>query len=334
MGKILTLGESLARMTSPFGQRLMNSTSLQLHYGGAEANVAMNLAMLDHDVEYATKLPLNNSLAENSMIQLYGKRVNCDKVIYGQGRLGSYYVEVGTGLRPSNVIYDRKYSAISMMERNEWDLDQLFSDVSVFHITGITVALSDFWHEFGVELVQAAKERGIKVSFDMNYRSTMWTYDEAIPAYQAILPYVDYLSASQRDAIAFFGIDEVEGQDERFYLDALAEKYPNLNYIFGTHRHAITPNSFEMIGYLYNCQTHTMYMSGEYDLETIVDRVGSGDSYTAGILDGILLEKEDANIPEFAMAAAALQHTIYGDINLFRRNEIERFMSNSENVLR
>lgn len=143
MKRILTLGESMARMSTQPGYRLSDSTQLRLHYGGAEANVAMNLSLLGHDVKYASKLPSNNGLANSLIAQLKGYGVDCQHVLFGEGRLGSYYLEVGSGLRASHVIYDRYYSMISLMKETEWDLDELFADVSIFHITGITLALSE-----------------------------------------------------------------------------------------------------------------------------------------------------------------------------------------------
>lgn len=334
MKRILTLGESMARLSTHSGYRLSDSTQLQLHYGGAEANVAINMAQLDHGVKYATKLPSDNGLTNSLVSQLQAHAVDCNNIIYGEGRLGSYYLEVGTGLRASNVIYDRQYSALSLMEENEWDLDQLFEDVSIFHITGVTLALSEPWHEIGVELIKEAKARDIEVSFDMNYRQKMWSYEVATATYEKVLPYVDYLSAGQRDAIGFMGVTEVEGAEWDYYLEEISKKYPNIQYIFGTIRDAITPNSYEMNGYIWDGKNATGAISEQYNNYTVIDRVGSGDSYTAAVLDGIILGKSLEDIAEFGIAASALKHTVYGDINPFSREEIENFMVNKSDVNR
>ncbi|MBG9984390.1 sugar kinase [Aerococcaceae bacterium DSM 111022] len=334
MKTLLAIGESMARFSSQEGKRLLNAADLQLHYGGAEANVAMNLARLDHTVKFATKLPENSGLADNCLMQLRGSNVNCDNVIFGPGRLGSYFLEVGVGLRPTNIIYDRKYSTISLMEELEWDLDELFEDIDVLHITGITLALSKSWHRLGVELIKEAKERGIEISFDMNYRQTMWSYEEAIPVYQEILPLVDYLSASDRDATAFMGIEEVENPEPHYYFKEMTKKYPSIKYIYGTKRHQYTPNSYQMVGFVYGSKEDVFYVSKKYDMYQIVDRVGSGDSYATGILDGILRDADMQEAVEFAMANSALKHTVYGDVNPFSRKEIESFMVNKDNVLR
>lgn len=334
MNKILTLGESMARLSSQPGSRLSDSSQLHLHYGGAEANVAVNMSLLDHDVKYATKLPSDNILTDRLIAQLKGYGVNCDHVLYGKGRLGSYYLEVGTGLRASNVIYDREYSTLALMEENEWDLDKLFEDVSVFHITGITLALSKSWHDIGVELIQEAKKRGIAVSFDMNYRQKMWDYETATATYEKILPHVDYLSAGWRDAVCFMGVEQVEGADWDYYLQEICKVHPNIQYIFGTIRDAITPNSYEMKGYIWDCRAGKGAISQQYNNYTVIDRVGTGDSYTAAVLDGIVHNKRLEDIVEFAIAASALKHTVYGDINPFTREEIEHFMKNTSDVIR
>lgn len=334
MNKILALGESLVRLSTQSGYRLSDATELQLHYGGAEANVAINMAQLDHDVKYATKLPSDNGLINSLVSQLQGHGVDCNNIIYGKGRLGSYYLEVGVGLRASNVIYDRKYSALSLMEANEWDLDELFKDVSIFHITGVTLAISESWHEIGVKLIEEAKKRNIEISFDMNYRQKMWPYDIATQTYAKVLPHVDYLSAGKRDAIGFMGISEVEGVEWEYYLDEISKKYPNIQYIFGTIRQTITPNSYDMYGYIWDGQKGKGAISEPSANHTVIDRVGTGDSYTAAVLDGIVHRKPLKDIVDFGIAASALKHTVYGDINPFSRAEIENFMTNKNDVNR
>lgn len=335
MKSILTLGESLLRFSTQKGNRLSNATSLSLHYGGAEANVAMNLSRLNHKVKYATKLPLNNGLADSLVNQLQGSGVDCSNIIYSEGRLGSYYVEVGSGLRPSNIIYDRNHSAIAMMNDLEWNLDQLFEDISVFHITGITLALSKKWSEMGLTLIKEAKRRNIKVSFDINYREKMWSKNEAKEILMKVLPYIDYLSAGKLDAIHFMDIPEVKEVGWNYYSEKISEKYPNIKYIYGTTRTSLTPNSFEMTGHVLDTVTSKESISKVYKNYTVVDRVGSGDSFAAAILDGILLNKSVEDIVEFAMAASALKHTVHGDANPFKRKEINDFLTNTTNdVLR
>lgn len=331
--KILALGESLARMSSFDGQRLSNATQLNLTYGGAESNVAVNLSQLNHSVNYATKIP-QNLLAKNLVSLLKANGVNIDHVIHGGDRLGTYFVEGGAGLRPSRVIYDRAYSAIAMMTENEWDLDQLFEGVDLFHTTGITLALSESWHEIGLELIKAAHSRNIPISFDMNFRSALWSTDTAKEVYQKLLPYISYLSASKLDAIVFMDIEEDSSKSNDDYIRDIASKYPNLKVIFGTNRVNKTPNQFDYQGFYYDTSEESIVKSDVYDLNQVVDRVGAGDSYAAGVLDGIIQNKKSKDIVDFATAAAVLKHTIHGDINRFTREDIEQFMTNTENIIR
>lgn len=336
MAKILTLGESLIRLSSDEGHRLMNASRLHLTYGGAEANVAINMAFLDHEVKYATKMPHSNGLAHNLLYHLQSFGVDCSQVLSGSGRLGSYYLETGTGLRATNIIYDRQYSTISMMEKLEWNLDRLFEDVELFHITGVTSALSKSWQKMSVDLILEAKKRGVVVSFDMNYRQTMWTQKEARKVFEQILPHVDILSAGKLDAIHFMDIIEVEGDQVnwQYYMQSIASKYSNLQYIYGTNRQMVTPNSYIMSGYLWDCKKDAGYESKTYEIMQVVDRVGAGDSYAAAILDGIVNKKSNQETVDFGMAAGVLKHTISGDVNLFRRSEIDNFMSNASNIVR
>lgn len=334
MSKILTLGESLLRLSTSKKDTLSTSNQLNIHYGGAESNLAVNLSNLGHSVKYATKLPINNSLSDRVVKELQSYRVDCSHILYGPGRLGSYFLEMGTGLRAGSVLYDRKYSTISTMEENEWDLDQLFKDVSLFHLTGITLALSSEWHVIGKELIEEAIKRKIKISFDMNYRQKMWSHDSAKKVYAEVLPYIDYLSAGKLDAIHFMDIKEQEDADWEYYVKKIANKYPNLEYIYGTNRELITANSFDMTGYIWDVKNMKGLLSEKYVIHQVVDRVGSGDSYAAAILDGIIHKKELKNIINFAIAASALKHTVLGDINPFNRMEIEDFMSSTTDVVR
>lgn len=335
MGKVLGIGECMIRLSSQRGQRLLNSTQLDLTYGGAEANVMANLAQLKHKTKFASKIP-DNSMSHNLVRHFRGMGVDCDPIVYGGDRLGSYFVEVGTGLRPSSVIYDRAYSSISMMEEIEWDLDELFEDVTLLHITGITLGLSKAWHDLGVEIIKAAKERDIKISFDMNYRQKMWSHEEARSVYEKVLPFVDYLNAGKLDAIHFMDSDEVEEEPGcwQYYMKHIASKYPNIKFLYGTNRHMITPNSYKMSGYIWDTGEQKAYESKEYRMDTVVDRIGAGDSFAAGILHGFIEENPLQEVVEFGMAASVLKHTVSGDVNLFSLSEIENFMVNTSNVIR
>lgn len=333
MSTVLSLGEAMIRLSSFNGERLKNSTQLNLTYGGAEYNVAINLSQLNHQVRFASKVP-DNQLSNNLINLLHSFQVNTDFLLIGGERLGSYYLEAGSGLRPSNVIYDRKFTSIAMMKDIEWDLDQLFDRVDLLHITGITLGLSEAWHRLGVEIIQEASRRGIKISFDMNFRQKLWSQAQARAVYKKVLPYVDYLNAGVLDAIHFMEVPEKEGVDFKYYIKEISKAYPNLTYIYGTNRENITPNSFRLSGFIYEVDDQQFHHSKEYRLDIVVDRVGAGDAYASGILDGFLSNYPLADTVEFGMAASVLKHTIYGDVNQFSREEVESFMSNSQNIVR
>lgn len=328
MARILTLGESLLRLSTRSGQRLNNATTLDIVYGGAESNVAVNLAQLGNQVSYATKLP-DNALSQALTQQLHRFAVDTSKILYGGERLGCYYLEVGSGLRASSVVYDRVHSAIATMTMLEWDLDALFEDVVLFHISGITLALSPLWHKLGMTLMREAKRRQIAVSFDMNYRAKLWSYEEAIPVYKEVLPFVDYLSAGRLDAIHLLEIE-----DKANYLERIAQRYPQLIYIYGTHRETQTPNRYRLQGYIWDVAQREYVQSRLYMIDEVIDRVGTGDSYAAGILDGIVHGKKTQDIVEFATASAVLKHSVFGDVNRFNRSEIENFMHGTSNIVR
>lgn len=168
----------------------------------------------------------------------------------------------------------------------------------------------------------------------MNYRQKMWSAEEAKKTFEQVLPHIDYLSAGKLDAIHFMDIAEKEDSDWEYYAQNMAEKYPNLQYIYGTNRELRTPNSYKMTGYIWDSVNSCGVVSSEYKNYTVVDRVGTGDSYTAGVLDGIINKKSLENIVEFAIASSALKHTVHGDINPFSRTEIDNFIGSTSDVMR
>ena len=191
MGKVVTLGEIMLRFSTQSTERLSQSNSLAVHYGGGEANVAISLANYQHDTYFASKVP-ENALGEAVKKHLRQYNVKTDYLKTGGQRLGTYYVESGIGQRAASVVYDRAGSSFAQMDCKEWRFDELFAGVDLFHISGITPALSSAWADQTLQLIKAAKARGVKVSFDINYRGKLWTQQEASAVIQSILPYVDY----------------------------------------------------------------------------------------------------------------------------------------------
>lgn len=335
MAKILTLGESLLRLSTTKNERLRHLSELKVVFGGAEANVANNLAMLNNEVLYATKLP-KNELSQNILYQLKGVGVNTENVIVeGNGRLGSYFVEVGSDLRASTVIYDRAYSKIASMCEGEWDLEKLFDGVSYLHTTGITLGLSKFWQEYLVSIIKFAKSKGVKIFFDVNFRSGLWTQEEAKIAFSKVFPLVDYISANKLDAKYFMDIDTALYAEPEQFLKEMAKKYPNFKVIFGTERESLTPNSYNFTGFYYDKDSEQLFHSKTYHIQHVIDRVGAGDAFAAGIIDGIVKNKESIDILNSATASSVLKHTVFGDANNFTADQIEQFMnSQGGNIIR
>lgn len=329
---ILCVGETLARLSTQVGVHFFDTTGLQLHYGGAEANVAINLSSLNHPSVYFTKVP-NNQLAKAAIkhVQKYG--VDVSPVIYGGERLGTYYVEPGAGGRPTTVIYDRAHSSLSQMKKEEINIDELLEEKHLLHITGITAALSEDSREMTYELMKEAKNRGIKVNFDMNYRAKLWSVEEAGIFLKSVLPYVDYLSAGKLDAINFLGIKEAgpDVSDETaYYYDAIHQLYPNIEIMYSTIR--------DVLSATHNTLQGTFWKDGKtvhskvHNMDFIIDRIGGGDAFASGVLHGILEKKDPKYIIEFATAFSALKHTISGDASPFTIEETERIMSSDARV--
>lgn len=277
MPKILTIGECLMRLSSPVGKRLKDTPSLDVNVGGAEYNVAYNLATLGHDVSYASKIP-KNIFGDKVFNIMRSLSVDTHSLLRGDGRLGIYFLDTGVGNRSSKVVYDRAYSVMSLMEEMEWDYDVLFEGITHLHLTGITLAISKFWHSAGLEIIKEAKKRGIFISFDMNYRASMWTVSDAKQVFNELIPYEDALSASHLDAKVFFDILLDESATNFDYIREIGNKFSNLKYIYGTQRHIVTSNAYSLTGFLLDNQVKDMFTSHTYDIQVVVDRVGTGDS--------------------------------------------------------
>lgn len=329
---ILCVGETLMRLSTEKGNHFFDTTCLHLHYGGAEANVAVNLSNLNHKATYFTKVP-DNQLGHAAIkhVQKYG--VDASPVIYGGERIGSYYLEAGAGARPTTVIYDRADSAISKMNMEEIDVDKLLEDKYLLHITGITAALSEKAREMTFALIKAAKEKGLKVNFDMNYRAKLWSMEEAAAFLKKVLPYVDYLSAGKLDAINFLGIEEAgeEAEDElNYYYNKIHEMYPNIEIMYSTLRTVLSATHNTLQGTFWK-DGKTEY-SKVHDMDFIIDRIGGGDAFAAGVLHGILNGKDPSYTINFATAFSVLKHTVNGDACPFTIEETERIMTRDARV--
>lgn len=335
--KVLSFGEILLRLAAPGYAKLFQKDSLDATFCGGEANVAVSLAIFGLESSFLTKLPDNEvgQAAVNSM-RYFG--VETDKIVYGNGRMGLYYLEKGASQRPSKVIYDREYSSIALAKRTDFDWDTIFSDVEWFHWTGITPALSDELVEICLEALQKAKKKGIKVSCDLNYRKKLWSSDKAQSVMTKLMPYVDVCVANEEDAEKVLGIqpknNNVDSGDlnKKGYQDVARE----ICNRFGCQKVAITlRESFSASvngwsGMLYDHSEDRAYYSKRYDIQ-IIDRVGGGDSFTAGLIYSLIKEKDNKEVIEFAVAASCLKHTIEGDYNRTTVEDVENLIINGGN---
>lgn len=323
MGRVVALGEIMLRLSTMDATRLAESRTLAANYGGGEANVAISLANYGHLAAFASKVPDNAlGLAVKQHLNRYG--VATAPLLFGGERLGSYYLENGSGLRSANVIYDRKYSAFSEMKELAWDFDQLFGGAEIFHISGITAALSKEWQEMLLILAQEAQKRGVKVSFDINYRGKLWSVEECGAFVRHIANYVDILSAARLDALNFFQVPEKADADLSYYYQEIQKLYPNIDVLYSTTREVFHANHNALTGNLY--YQGKLYHSETHDIQCIVDRVGGGDAFAAGILHGLLNQDTPQKVIDFAALASAMKHTVHGDHNQFSAAEIEELL--------
>ncbi|WP_291292141.1 sugar kinase [Enterococcus sp.] len=325
MANILTLGEIMLRLSTPVGERIAHSSAFAAHYGGGEANVAISLANFGHQVSFASKVP-ENALGDAVLHHLRSYGVDCRHLLRGGSRLGTYYIETGVGERAARVVYDRAGSSFAQMADNEWS-EELFDGVDIFHLSGITPALSSTWRKLLVTLIKEAKAAGCKISFDINYRGKLWSTDEARVYLQEVLPYVDYCSAGKLDAQVFMDIPaaEKEEADDSYYYQEMHRKYPNIKLFYATNRQVFSASHNQLTGSLWHEGNYVV--SATHEIHPIVDRVGGGDAFSAGILHGLLTNKADQAIIDFATAASALKHTIHGDCNQFTEAEVTEFLA-------
>ena len=319
--KVLGFGEIMLRLSAPNNQKIIQANSFDAVYGGGEANVVASLATFGHNTKFITKLP-NNALGDKVIRDLKSYNVDTSDILQGDGRLGIYFLEIGYGLRSNEVIYDRKYSAISMMNKSEFNIENILKDVKMVHLSGITPALSKELFDLTIDIAKYCKKNNIEVSFDSNYRANLWSLEEAKLFLEEILNYVDIAFLGSLDMTNILKYEdfnlEFEDNLKRLY-EKLFEKYPNIKYASCTKRSVHSINNNSLKGYLYDGKN--LYVSNEYKFD-ILDRVGGGDAFTAGILHGILDNLSKKEIVEFGTCAGAIKHSIRGDINIVDKESI------------
>lgn len=321
MSKTVTFGEIMMRLTPPGKEVILQTPNLVATPGGAEANVAVSLANYGERVSYVTALP-ENPIADAIVAELKGFNVNTDNILRSGDRVGTYYTQTGSVMRPSKVIYDRAHSAISEVKPGDFDWDAIFEDTKWFHVTGITPAIAEGTAEVTMEALKKCKEKGITVSCDLNYRKKLWKWGKpAVEVMAEVAKYVDVMIANEEDCQKCLGIeldvDVTSGSLDTEKYRALASKvmelYPNVKYLAVSLRESVSADHNNWSGVL--ATKDGFFQSKKYNITHIVDRIGGGDSFGAGLIYGLNhLEGEQAAI-EFAIAASALKHTIYGDFN-------------------
>ena len=335
MAKIVTFGEIMLRLATPDHLRFGQSRELVATFGGGEANVAVSLANYGEDVEFVTRLP-KNDIAAACVRELKGYGVGTSNVVYGGERMGIYFLETGAVARPSKVIYDRAHSSISTIQSGEIDWVEVFQGAEWFHFTGITPAISREAAEVCLEACRMANKMGVTVSCDLNYRKNLWKWGStAAEVMPQLVECCDVILGNEEDAEKVFGIKpegfdatategEVDQAAFKSVCQQLMTRFPRAKRVIITLRGSINADHNTWGGVLYDGER--LYSSKRYDITHIVDRVGGGDSFMGGLIYGLRNYSDLQQALEFAVAASALKHTVYGDFNLVSVSEVETLM--------
>ncbi|WP_311440992.1 sugar kinase [Hoylesella buccalis] len=335
MAKIITLGEIMLRLSPIGNNRFLQGDEFCIIPGGGEANVAVSLANYGHDAYFVSKLPQHEigQIAVNAL-RRYG--VHTKWIVRGGDRIGLYYAETGASMRPSKVIYDRAHSAIAEATPDDFNFDAIMEGTQWFHWSGITPAISDRAAELTKRACEAAKRHSVTVSVDLNFRKKLWTSEKAISVMRPLMQYVDVCIGNEEDAQLCLGFKpdaDVEGgkTDASGYhaiFKQMAQEF-GFKYVASTLRESFSATHNGWKALIYD-GTH-FYESKRYDIEPIIDRVGGGDSFSAGLIHGLLTKNNQAEALEFAVAASALKHTINGDFNLVSIEEVEALVTGNAN---
>lgn len=325
--KVVTFGEVMLRLAPENYLRFVQSEKYEATFGGAEANVAVSLANYGVDAAFVTKLPAHE-IGQAAVNSLRKFGVDTTKIVRGGDRVGIYYCEKGASQRPSKVIYDRAYSSIATAKKEDFDWDKIFDGVKWFHFTGITPALSDETAEITLEACKKAKEKGITISCDLNFRKKLWSKEKAGKVMGEVCKYVDYCIANEEDAKDVFGIEADNTDintgklDRNGYISVakkLTERF-NFKGVAITLRESLSANDNNWSAMLYT--NGEAVFSKKYAMH-IVDRVGGGDSFGGGLIYSILNGYNAQKAIEFAVAASCLKHSIEGDYNMVSVSEVE-----------
>ncbi len=336
LGKVIGLGEILLRLSPPNYQTLTQATSLDCQFGGSELNVLSTIGQLGYPVAIVSAIP-DNDLGHMAETFLFTHQIDQDYLAKRGDRLGIYYYQKGFSLRNSRVTYDRKHSAFYESSLEDYDLTAIVADMAWLHISGITVALNQKIYQLSYELMKRAKEKGIPISFDLNYRESLWeSFEQARKKLATLLALadiciglepVDLLTEDGQDLKDKVGLTRpYQDRDVlSLVLNEMAEQF-DLSYIAFTEREIGPTNEYALKAYLYDSSRHVLHETNREVIQ-VLDRVGTGDAFTAGIIYGLLEKKKAREVLATAMASFKFKHTIEGDINIVSRSDIEQLMS-------
>jgi len=333
--KVVTFGEIMLRLNPPGFLRFGQAKSFDVSFGGGEANVSVSLANFGMATDFVTRLP-QNDLGDACVAYLRGHGVGTSKIIRGGKRIGIYFLENGVVQRGSKVIYDRDSSSIATIERGVVDWDMVFEDADWFHWTGITPAISAGLCEVCLEGIMKAKQKGLTVSCDLNYRAKLWKWGKkAGEVMPGLVKHCDIAIGNEEDADRVFGIKAPDADVVRGKIDAekyvvvgeeLKNIFPNLKLVGITLRGSISASHNTWSGVLYD--GNALYVSPIFNITDIVDRVGGGDAFAGGLIYGLRKYGHDLQkVLNFAAAASCLKHSIIGDFNMVAVEEVEKIMS-------
>ena len=328
--KIVTFGEIMLRLTPPNYGIIEEAHDFLATYGGTEANVAISVSQFGHQTSFVSKLP-NNQLGEAAVKFLNANKVDTSLVQMQGDNIGIYILETGFGIRPSKVLYNRKSSAMTTLKSTDLDLEKILEGTQWLHLSGITLSLSNDVRQSVLYLLKAAKKQGVYISFDCNYRKSLWSIEAARSAYQVVAPYIDLFFATPFDAHNFYNVPaHLEGYDA---LTNLLEQ-TNATYVFGYQRTVFQANENELKAYV---------VKKDLIIETkpirfqIYDRIGGGDAFAAGIIHGLIKTKyNDLKFSlDFGLSTSVLKHTLWGDAFKLSEQDVLNFMNNqSKEVVR
>ncbi len=335
MKQVVTFGEIMLRLKSPGYDRLFQSALLEATFGGGEANVAVSLANYGMDAAFVSVIP-DNDIGLACKRELRGFGVDVSKLQTGAGRMGIYFLETGANQRASKVIYDRAESSIALAKPGSIDWAKVFAGAEWFHFTGITPAISESAAALTLEALKAAKQLGVHVSCDLNYRKNLWKWGKkASEVMTELVRYVDTVIANEEDFQMALGLEsgshvesgELNVDDYKAIASAAMAKFPNIKRVAITLRESKSANHNDWSACLYDGKQ--FYLSRKYAITDIVDRVGGGDSFGGGLIFGLNTYEDPQQALEFAVAASCLKHSVNGDFNRVSRAEVEGLMKGS-----